>query len=253
MSAPTAGPARPTPVRHPADDLPTMPLPAMPPTVPLPAEALPVRPAVRPAGCALDAGQLHGWGWVPTPLPAPAAVPAGWGWATVRGDGKGWAVAGAPALHRRPPRRGLLREWSRRYLLAEGVGTLCAVLAALLVLSVTDSLATAAVAASIAESAAYYAVVLRRMLPAIWRRHRGSTLGRRLVRTVRDTVGEASDFLTAELLDTILLRPLLIWLAAGWTGPYPVLGLIIGKLLADLAFYAVVIPSYELRKKLAPR
>lgn len=221
------------------------------PTVPLPAEVLPVRP-LRPGGYALDAGQLHGWGWVPAGG-GPVAEPTGWGWATVRGDGKGWAVAGAPSVRRPPSRRGLLREWGRRYLLAEGIGTLCAITAALLVLSATGSLATAAVAASIAESAAYYAVVLRRMLPLIWRRHRGAALPRRLLRTVRDTIGEASDFLTAELLDTILLRPLLIWLAAGWAGSHLVWGLLLGKLLADLGFYALVIPSYELRKRLVPR
>jgi hypothetical protein len=225
------------PVRagHPADRL---------PTVPLPSRVLPV----RPVGYATDASPLHGWG---TPVAAPA--PPAWGWATVRGDGKSWAVAGAPSLRRPPRRAGLLREWGRRYLLAEGIGTLCALTAALVVHTATGSLATAAVAASVAESAAYYAVVLRRLLPGLWARNAGLPFGRRVVRTARDTAGEASDFLTAELLDTVLLRPLLIWLAAGWTGSHVVWGLLLGKLLADLGFYAVVIPSYELRKRMATR
>ena len=36
-------------------------------------------------------------------------------------------------------------------------------------------------------------------------------------------------------------------------GPLVVFGSLIGKLLADVGFYAVVIPSYELRKKLMRR
>ena len=76
-----------------------------------------------------------------------------------------------------------------------------------------------------------------------------------------------SDFVAAELADTFLIRPGLIYLAAGWAGSgsaagfgatvgggsgVPV-GLLTGKLLADLGFYAVVIPSYELRKRLMDR
>ena len=57
----------------------------------------------------------------------------------------------------------------------------------------------------------------------------------------------------AELVDTLLVRPGLIYLAAGWAGSNVVAGLLIGKLLADVGFYAVVIPSYELRKRLMRR
>ena len=64
---------------------------------------------------------------------------------------------------------------------------------------------------------------------------------------------EASDFLVAELADTLAVRPGLIYLAAGWAGSGVVWGLLIGKLLADVGFYAAVIPSYELRKKLMHR
>jgi hypothetical protein len=146
--------------------------------------------------------------------------------------------------------RATLRDWGRRYLLAEVVGTLAALAVALLVHATTGSLATAALAASVAESVAYYAIVLRRLLPALWLRHEGQPPARRLLHTARGSVVECSDFLAAELLDTLLLRPLLIWLAAGWAGSHIGWGLLIGKLLADLGFYAVVIPTYELRKRM---
>ncbi|HST65948.1 MAG TPA: hypothetical protein VLM05_12235 [Mycobacteriales bacterium] len=212
-------------------------------------------PLTLPAGVQLDAGALHGWSWTPV-RPAPPAHNPGWGWATERA-GRRWSVSGAPSV-RRPSRLPVvvgdkLREWGRRYLLAEIAGTLAALTAALAVHTLTGSLASAALAGSVAESIAYYGVVLRRMLPALYRRHAGAGRLPRLVRTARDVVTEVSDFLAAELADTLLVRPGLIYLAAGWAGSGVVWGLLIGKLLADVGFYAIVIPSYELRKKLMRR
>jgi hypothetical protein len=165
-------------------------------------------------------------------------------------------VSGAPELHRPsrlPGAREKLREWGRRYLLAEIGGTVAALTAALTVHALTGSLASAALAGSVAESIAYYSVVLRRLLPALYAGHAGAAPARRLMLTARSTVTELSDFLAAEVADTLVLRPGLIYLAAGWAGSGMVWGLLIGKLLADVGFYTVVIPSYELRKRLMHR
>ena len=143
-----------------------------------------------------------------------------------------------------------LREWGRRYLLAEVVGTLSALLAAVGVYAATRSPAPAALAASLAETAGFYGVVLCRTLPPLYRLHAGLSDGRRLWQTARRGLAESSDFVVAELTDTLVLRPGLIFLVASWAGDDMVIGLIAGKLLADVGFYAVVIPSYELRKKL---
>ena len=143
-----------------------------------------------------------------------------------------------------------LQEWGRRYALAEIVGTVSALAAALGVYAGTRSLAPAALAASVAETAGFYAVILRQTLPPLYRLHAGLTHGRRLWLTCRRGVAEASDFVVAELTDTLLLRPGLIYLASRWSGDDVVVGLVVGKLLADAGFYAVVIPSYELRKRL---
>jgi hypothetical protein len=149
--------------------------------------------------------------------------------------------------------RSKLREWGSRYLLAELAGTLAALAAALTVHAGTGSLAGAALAGSVAESVAFYGVVLRRLLPGLWAAQSGCRPARRVLRTVRGVVTEASDFVVAEVADTLLLRPALIYLAAGWAGSGLWPGLLIGKLLADVGFYAVVIPSYELRKRLTSR
>lgn len=211
-------------------------------------------PLHLPPGSGLGAAALHGWSWTA----AHPAIPRGrgWGWATSR-SGRDWAVAGAPPHHRSPRwslvLRDKLHEWSRRYLLAEVAGTLAALTAAVTVHALTGSLASTALAGSVAESIAYYGVVLRRTVPVLYARHAGCGPLRRLLRTGRSLVAEVSDFLAAELADTLVVRPGLIYLAAGWAGSGVVWGLLIGKLLADVGFYAVVIPSYELRKRLMHR
>jgi hypothetical protein len=211
-------------------------------------------PLALPPGAVREAAPLQGWSW--TAMRPARPREHSWGWATDRA-GRSWAVAGAPAIHR-PARaavvlRDKLREWRRRYLLAELVGTVTALAAALTVHALTGSLASAALTGAAAESIAYYSVMLHRVAPAIWARHAGSGRARRLLHTGRGLVAEACDFLAAELADTFVVRPGLIYLAAGWAGSGVAGGLLIGKLLADVGFYAVVIPSYELRKRLMHR
>lgn len=96
-------------------------------------------------------------------------------------------------------------------------------------------------------------MILGRTGPELYGAHAGAGPVRRLLRTGRSLLAEVSDFLAAEVADTFLVRPGLIYLAAGWAGSGVAGGLLIGKLLADAGFYAVVIPSYELRKRLMHR
>lgn len=232
--------------------------------------------AGRSVRAAVRAGQIRIGGsglWVtgaveswPVRLGRRGSGPPGWGAAWPPGWGAAWPPGSAALgstggglmvlrdrLLRPAPTvvlRDKLREWGGRYLLAELVGTVAAVTAALAVYAGTGSLASAALAGSLAETVGFYAVILRRILPELYRRHAGTGPVRRLLRTVRSAVGEASDFLAAEIADTALVRPGLIYLAASWTGSGVGWGLLIGKLLADVGFYAVVIPSYEVRKRL---
>jgi hypothetical protein len=213
-------------------------------------------PLTLPPEAVVGTAVLRGWSWT-TVRPVVPRRP-GWGWATSR-PGRSWAVAGAPSV--RPPLRphtgvvvrGKLQEWGRRYLAAEIAGTLSALAAALTAHVLTGSLVTAALAGSVAETIAYYGVVLRRAVPGPYAAHAGTGPLHRPLRTARALLAEVSDFLAAELADTFLVRPGLIYLAAGWAGSGVAGALLIGKLLADVGFYAVVIPSYELRKRLMHR
>ena len=94
------------------------------------------------------------------------------------------------------------------------------------------------------ENVGYYATIIARDLRARRMRDGRLTTGGVLL-TCRDLVLE---FGGAELLDTFLVRPAAMFALIALTGNLP-LGLILGKVVADLAFYCAAIGAYELRKR----
>ena len=135
------------------------------------------------------------------------------------------------------PRRGACRvlSWLRRYLPAELVALPSALLFAYAAGSLTGSSAAAAFAGTWGENLGFYGLFLGREL-----RRRGHV--RALPAAVRDLVLE---FGPAETLDSLLIRPAFMY--AGLSlAPNPMLGVLAGKLAADVTFYAPAIASYEL-------
>jgi hypothetical protein len=139
-------------------------------------------------------------------------------------------------------RPGKVREWLARYAPAEAAAILGALLAAALVGPFGVAAATA-YAGAIGDGVGFYGVLFVRDLRRQPRR-RG-----RIASTLR---GLAMEFGPAELLDTLLVRPLAMYLAAQWLGN-AALGVATGKIAADVVFYACAIMAYELRKHLAGR
>jgi hypothetical protein len=132
------------------------------------------------------------------------------------------------------------RVWLHRYLPAEIVGSTAAIAAA--VASAGAGVERAVIAAAWAEAIAFYAFVTIREFRhlRVGRRASGAAL-----LAVRDVVAE---FGVAEAADTIVLRPLLMYaFAASLGGLIP--GVIAGKIVSDLAFYALAIPAYEFRER----
>jgi hypothetical protein len=132
-----------------------------------------------------------------------------------------------------------VREWLWRYGPAEVSGTVGALVAA----SVAGAFASAAAiayAGAIGETLAFYAVILVRDL-------RARTGPRRRVLT-----GLAVEFGPAELADTLMVRPLAMYLGPLLVG-HLAAGVLAGKLAADAVFYALAILGYELRKAAAAR
>jgi hypothetical protein len=110
---------------------------------------------------------------------------------------------------------------------------MCAVAGAWLTYRITGDRVIAAITGTMAENVGFYGV----MAVIEWRNQGG-----RLWRTVKALFAE---FGPAEALDSLLVRPL--WM---YTGPFLTGGIaggsLLGKLMADLVFYAVAIVSYEI-------
>ena len=105
-----------------------------------------------------------------------------------------------------------------------------------------EGVASAVVAATWAESLGFYAFVTGREL----RRARGPRrTPSALVLAVRDVVAE---FGVAEAADTIFVRPALMYAFVDPLGGV-LPGVIAGKLAADLVFYGLAVPAYELRER----
>jgi hypothetical protein len=124
-------------------------------------------------------------------------------------------------------------EWLRRYGPAELLALVGAVAGYVAAEALTGSHAAAAFAAAAGDNLSYYGVMAVR-----------ETARRRSFR--RAVRALALEFGPAEALDSTVVRPASTAIATGLLGPA---GVLPGKLLADLAFYAPVIASYELAKR----
>lgn len=141
-----------------------------------------------------------------------------------------------------------IRRWLLRYLPPEILGTTVALLSAAAAYAAVggggpDALLAAALAGTLGENIGYYALVIVRGYRA--QRATAAPL-RAAVLTAR---GVLLEFGPAETIDSLAVRPLLFGL-----GPLlvtdPWLGWLLGKLAADVVFYAVTITSYELGRHL---
>ncbi|MDT5019035.1 MAG: hypothetical protein QOD39_5195 [Mycobacterium sp.] len=138
-----------------------------------------------------------------------------------------------------------LREWIRRYLPCEIAGTVGELGGAAVAYMATDSLAAAAITATVGASAGYYAAAY---VTALRWRYRGQDHRRRPSRMLAANLlalrSVAVEFGPAEFIDSLAVRPI-----AFYTGPLifdnTIAGWIFGKLVSDLVFYLFAILSYE--------
>jgi hypothetical protein len=133
--------------------------------------------------------------------------------------------------------------WARRYLPAECAGLACALICGLAASYAFATPALTALSGAWGEMIGYYTVMFRTEIQST-RPIAGHTL-RPTLRAVRNLVVE---FAGAELLDTLLIRPAAIYALTIYSGSIPV-GLLLGKLSADVTFYVPVIAAYEWRKR----
>jgi ornithine decarboxylase len=163
-----------------------------------------------------------------------------------------------------------LRELISRYGLPEVVATLTALAAAGLTYLLTHTLWGNAGAGWIGENLGFYGLVSGRAAFEAWREHRHH-LGLRRLGHVAATAAKnlLGEYAVAEIVDFIS-RPLLMLigqilalqlahhLGSTWVAPWLAIGLILGKLAADVVFYALALISRNLQqrwqiRRLSPR
>jgi len=145
------------------------------------------------------------------------------------------------------PVRARVAGWVRRYGPAEVVAVLTAVGGYHAGLAMGGGEVIAAYAGAIGENAGFYGVMLGREIRQAARQARagGRPFGPRAVARTIGLLGV--EFGVAEAFDSLLLRPLCMAIGVRWLGTGA--GVIVGKLAADVTFYAPAIVFYELRRK----
>ncbi|TGE22421.1 hypothetical protein E5K00_19465 [Hymenobacter aquaticus] len=141
-----------------------------------------------------------------------------------------------------------VREWLKRYGPAELLSVGATLAAAGLGFELTGSYVAAALAGTWAGNVAYFGYILALDIRQTRRRRRAAGqpyTGRVLLRNLRALVVE---FGLAELFDSLLIRPALMYYLPKALGSLSG-GILLAKLLADVTFYVPAIISYELSKK----
>jgi ornithine decarboxylase len=136
-----------------------------------------------------------------------------------------------------------IRFWLMRYLPSELAGTALSLLTAWIAYRLSGSLVVAALAGTVGENVGFYGVAVGRSIRDQWRFERalGATRPRASVRTALWL--SLLEFGPAEIVDTFCVRPLLLWAGPVLLGN-PLLGWLVGKLSADVVFYAVAAMGY---------
>ena len=139
--------------------------------------------------------------------------------------------------------------WLRRYGVAEIVGTTAAITCSLLVRALTSNEVAAAYGGALGENLGYYGVIIAREIATDARTATASGKRYGIVAGIRTARNLAFEFGIAELADSAVLRPLAMGLGARYFGSE--IGIVVGKLAADIVFYVPVLGAYELRRHMA--
>lgn len=141
------------------------------------------------------------------------------------------------------------KEWIKRYIPAEILGTAFALTAASLVFYHDHSYVLAATAGWFGEGIGFYGYFISTELFLNHQKYRSYSFFKRIV----TVIGVAStnlivEFAPAEVLDNFFIRPFGMYLVPQYVHPYPV-GFLVGKFGSDLIFYVMAIVGYEARKR----
>jgi hypothetical protein len=139
-------------------------------------------------------------------------------------------------------------EWIKRYGLAEILSLSSTVFASWITFEYTQSQIKMALAATWAGNISYFGTILiqdifeaKSQLKSVGKQYTSETF-------FKNARALFVEFGIAEVFDTFLIRPTLLYYFPIWLGNLS-LGVIVAKFAADITFYVPAIISYELSKK----
>ncbi len=141
------------------------------------------------------------------------------------------------------------REWLKRYIPAEILGTIGALMAASVVFSHTHSYVAAAASGWFGEGIGFYGYFISTELFSNSKRYSQHSFFKRVSLAIATaSTNLLIEFAPAEVLDNFIIRPYLMYLVPQHIKPYAV-GFLVGKFSADIIFYMLAIVGYEARKR----
>lgn len=141
------------------------------------------------------------------------------------------------------------KEWLRRYLPAEVLGTITALASAGITFSLSESYALSGFAGTMGENVGYYGYFITIEFIEHHKFFSSHKPFRRSILVINKTTRNLLvEFGPAEVFDSFIIRPFAMSVAPIFITPY-LLGVFIGKLAADAVFYGFAILGYEARKK----
>ncbi|MBT3813970.1 hypothetical protein HOE37_05975 [Candidatus Woesearchaeota archaeon] len=147
-----------------------------------------------------------------------------------------------------PKKFAKLKEWGKRYGLAEIIGTVTAYAEFFVANEIYDNTIIAAYMGTIGEGIGFYGTMITREIMTDVKKAKEENRRYENV-DVLLTLGKlVSEFGPSEVLDSLVVRPAAMGFGAEILGKG--LGVGIGKLVADAVFYVPTVISYEVRKKL---
>lgn len=141
------------------------------------------------------------------------------------------------------------KEWLRRYVPAEILGTICSLAAAWVAYSHTHSFIAAAASGWVGEGFGFYGYFITAELLLNAKRYSEHPFIKRVsLAAVTSSTNLIVEFVPAEVLDNFFIRPLAMYSFPQFIHPYP-LGFLVGKFSADAIFYLLAIVGFEARKR----
>lgn len=141
-----------------------------------------------------------------------------------------------------------IKTWLQRYLLAEIIGTLSAILLPTAVFLFTKNPVVIAFTGAWGENIGFYLTMIIKEMIQTNIKYKELNRHYSYIAFAKDIRNIFLEFGLAETADSLFVRPATMYLSINFFSNLQI-GIFIGKIMADILFYIPTVISYELRKK----